>query len=172
VGESVHRAGCRRLILFNSHGGQIHSLGIACRSLRVRFGMLAVACSWFRAIELDDLFSAREIRHGIHAGEIETSLMLHLMPERVAMARADDFVPISVAIEESNSMLTAEGGVGFGWQAQDLHPSGASGNAAAADAARGKEVCERAARALVRLIEDAAAFDLDRFGVPTIYQHG
>jgi creatinine amidohydrolase len=172
VGESVWRAGCRKIILFNSHGGQVHTLDIVCRDLRVRFGMLAVACSWFRAIELDDLFSTSEIRHGIHAGEIETSVMLHLWPDLAAMDRAADFVPLSVAIENSNSMLTAEGGIGFGWQAQDLHPSGASGNAAVADAERGAATLERAARALVRLVGDAAAFDMERFAGRTIYQHG
>lgn len=172
VAESVHRAGCRKIILFNSHGGQMHPLDITCRSLRIRFGMLAVACSWFRAIDINDLFAANEIKHGIHAGEIETSIMLHLVPDLVNMEAAADFVPLSVQIEESASSLTPEGNVSFGWQAQDLHPSGACGNAAAADAARGSEIVERAARALVRLAGEVAAFPMDRLAVPTIYHNG
>ena len=169
LAESAHRAGCRKIILFNSHGGQMHALEILCRMLRIRLGMLAVACSWFRTTALGDIFSESEIRHGIHAGEIETSAMLHLLPDLVAMDRAADFVPLSVAIEASESMLTPEGKVGFGWQAQDLHPSGACGNAAAADAERGAEIIERAARALVTLAGDVAAFPMERLTTRTIY---
>ncbi len=55
-------------------------------------------------------------------------------------ARRADFVPLSVSLEASGGLLMPEGaGVGFGWQMQDLHPSGAAGNAAAADAQRGRD---------------------------------
>jgi creatinine amidohydrolase len=58
--------------------------------------------------------------------------------------------------------LTAEGAVGFGWQAQDLHPAGVSGNAANADAVKGALVLDRAATGLMRLIEATHNFDMNR----------
>src|ERR1043165_4287384 len=51
VGESVHRAGCRKLVLFNSHGGQPQVMEIVCRELRVKLDMFAVSCSWFRIVD-------------------------------------------------------------------------------------------------------------------------
>jgi creatinine amidohydrolase len=162
LGESVHRAGGRKLILFNSHGGQPQVIDIVCRELRVRHGMFAVNAMWSRMIRKDDLFSAHELRHGIHGGEVETSVMLHLHPDLVEMEEAADFVPLSVALEEEGGILTPEGGVGFGWQAQDLDASGACGNAAAADAERGAALIERAAEALVRLCREVARYPLDR----------
>lgn len=169
IGESVHRAGCRRIIFFNSHGGQPQVMEIVCRELRVKLGMLAVGCSWFRAIDSSDLFDAGERRHGIHGGEAETSVMLHLHPDLVAMDHAIDFVPRSVEMARANALLTPVGPVGFGWQAQDLHPAGACGNAAAADAGRGREEVERAAKALVQLCGEAAAFPLASLTDRTAY---
>ena len=169
LARSAYRAGIRKLILFNSHGGQPQVMEIVCRELRVELGMLAVACSWFHLVEMSDLFSPTERRHGIHAGAIETSLMLHLHPELVTMSEAADFEPSSVAIERDYRHLTAEGGISFGWQAQDLHPTGACGDATKADAATGAELLERAARGLVELVTDVAAFPFEKLTTGTAF---
>lgn len=162
MARSVARAGARRIVFFNSHGGQMALMDIVCRDIRIELGMLAVACSWFRVTPIDDLFSATEIQHGIHGGDIETSMMLAIAPQLVDMSKAEDFSPLTVEIEQSGSPLTAEGAVGFGWQAQDLHPAGVCGNASVATAEKGKAVLERAAKGLLDLIEATAAFDLSR----------
>lgn len=169
MAKSAWRAGVRRIVLWNSHGGQPQVMEIVCRELRVELGMFAVGASWFRAIETADLYPAAERRHGIHGGESETSAMLHLHPELVRMDLAADFVSRSVALERDGSMLAPETGVGFGWQAQDLHPAGVAGNAAAADAGRGREEVERAAHALVRLVGDVAAYPLSALARTTAF---
>ena len=169
IGESVHRAGCRKILFFNSHGGQPQVMDIVCRELRVKLGMLAVGASWFRTVDNGDLFDASERRHGIHAGESETSVMLHLHPDLVDMTKAENFVPLSVAMERDYTILTPEGAIGFGWQTQDLQSAGACGNAAAADAERGREVVERAADAFVKLLEEIDRFPLSQITGRTAY---
>jgi creatinine amidohydrolase len=163
IGESVLRAGCKRLIIFNSHGGQPQIMEIVCRELRVRHGMLAISVSWFGVTQVDDLFSAHELKHGIHGGEVETSMLLALRPDLVDMERAGDFTPLSVEMAAAGGLLTPEGAVGFGWQTQDLSPAGACGDAAKADAERGRILIDRAAHALLRLCQEASAFPLSRF---------
>ncbi len=169
IGESVHRAGCRKILYFNSHGGQPQVMEIVCRELRVKLGMFAVGCSWFRSIDTSDLFDELELKHGIHGGEVETSMMLHLHRDLIDMDQAGDFAPLSIELERENAMLTPEGTVGFGWQTQDLHPSGACGNAAAADTERGGIVVERAAHALVKLLGEIDRYPLSRLERPTAY---
>ncbi|MCF1460608.1 creatininase family protein [Agrobacterium vitis] len=171
LARSVKRAGAAKLILFNSHGGQMALMDIICRDIRIELGMLAVSCSWFRIAPVEDLFSRAEIDHGIHGGDIETSMMLAIAPERVAMDKAEDFIPLTVAIEKSGSMLTAEGAVGFGWQAQDLHPAGVCGNAANATAQKGQIVLDRAADGLVSLIAATQAFDLSQLTSQTRFSN-
>ena len=169
VGESVHRAGCRKIILFNSHGGQTQLMEIVCRELRVKLSMFAVSCSWSRTVDSSDLIDAQEGRHGIHGGNSETSIMLHLHRHLVDMRYAENFVPRSFEIAQTYEMLTPEGAVGFGWQIQDLEPAGACGNAAAADDKRGAELVERAARKLIALIQEVERYPLDSMTPVTRY---
>jgi creatinine amidohydrolase len=110
-----------------------------------------------------------ELKHGIHGGEVETSVMLHLHGDLITMEHAANFAPISIEIEKAGGMLTPEGAVGFGWQTQDLEPSGACGDAASADAARGGILVQRAAEALVQLCREVHAYPLERITRKTLY---
>jgi creatinine amidohydrolase len=156
MAESVHRAGCRKIIFFNSHGGQPQLIDIVCRELRVRLNMLAVACSWYNVTEMADLIDAHELRHGIHGGAVETSMMLYLHPELVRMNLAQNFVSSAAAVEAENSVLRVEGSTGFGWQTQDLNAAGACGDATRADAETGRQLIERAAAALATLVAEVS----------------
>ncbi len=162
LGESVHRSGFRRLLLFNSHGGNPPAMELVATDLRVRLGMLVVCCSWHRLGLPEGAIAEHERRHGIHGGEIETAMMLHLHPELVDMGQAQDFETEAARLAEQYRHLHATGGITFGWQTQDLHPSGACGNARRADAATGQRLVEHAAQQLVVLFQDIAHFDLDR----------
>jgi creatinine amidohydrolase len=154
----VHRAGCRKIIFFNSHGGQPQLLDIVCRDLRVRLNMLAVNCAWYDVTPMQDLFDAKELRHGIHGGAVETSMMLYLHPSLVKMERARNFVSRAVAVEAENAVLRIEGSTGIGWQTQDLNAEGVCGDATQADVAKGRELIERAAAALATLAADVARY--------------
>lgn len=161
IGESVARAGVRKFVMLNSHGGQPQIMDIVARDLRVRLGMFAVAANLSGLHGQRALFTDAELRHGIHGGESETSQMLHLRPNLVRMAHAANFAPLSIGLEHDYQFLRAEGAaVGFGWQAQDLHPSGASGDAASADAARGAQVVAGGARGVAALMAEVARFPL------------
>lgn len=163
IGDSVARAGVRKMVIFNSHGGQPQVADIVARDLRVKHRMLVVTANSYALGKPEGLFPEDELVHGIHGGTIETSIMLHLRPDLVKMDKAQDFVPLSVAMAREYEMLTPEGKVGFGWQTQDLNPHGACGNAAAADAARGAKVVDHYARRFVQLLREIDRFPLATF---------
>jgi creatinine amidohydrolase len=161
IGESVHRAGLRKLVMVNSHGGQPQIMDIVARDLRVRLGMLAVCCGLSSLGRIPGLFSAQEGEHGIHGGSSETSQMLHLRPELVRRDRIRDFVPASIEVAAEYKYLRYEGsGIGFGWQTQDLNADGACGNATDADAERGSRLVELRAKGLVELVAEVSRFPL------------
>lgn len=162
IGRSVARAGLRRLVVINSHGGNGPAMDAVTRTLRIECGMLAAFTSWHRLGYPDGLFAADELRHGVHGGEVETSLMLALAPDQVRMDKARDFTPATRAMETEFAQLRASAPGGFGWMAQDLHPSGAIGNAAAATAAKGEAALAHGARAFAELLADVARFPLAR----------
>jgi creatinine amidohydrolase len=159
IGESVHRAGLRKLVIVNSHGGNVSAVELAARDLRVRQNMLAVACSWFGFGYPDGLFTQEEQVHGIHAGAIETSIMLAAHPSLVRSARARTFASAGIEIEREFRHLGVGGPARLGWMSQDLHDSGAMGDARAATADKGKAALEFGARAFVELLGEVDRFD-------------
>jgi creatinine amidohydrolase len=162
IAESVRRAGVRKLVFANGHGGNVAALDLVALDLRARLGMLAVPCSFSRFGYPEGLFAPEEIAHGIHGGDIETSIMLAARPHLVRTDAAKDFVPTSIAMAREFKQLRAGEPVGFGWMSQDLNPSGAIGDATLATAAKGEAALAHGARAFVELLDDVARFDLAR----------
>ena len=162
IGASVRRAGIVKLVIVNSHGGNAALIDLAARQLRVRHGMLAVHCSWSRFGYPAGLFGDAEETHGVHGGEIETAIMLAAYSGLVRRDKIADFKPGTIAMERDFTWLRADVPVGFGWMTQDLHPSGAVGDATAATAAKGDAALGHGARAFVALLDDVRRFDLAR----------
>ncbi|HEX9167510.1 MAG TPA: creatininase family protein [Roseiarcus sp.] len=162
IGDGVARAGCRKLVFMNSHGGNVPVIDAVARELRVRHGMLAVHAGWQRLGYPLDLFSAVERTHGIHGGDAETSLMLAFRPKTVRMSEAQDFVSAAVGIEQEFRHLRVTQPIGFGWMASDLHELGTAGDAANATAAKGEACADYGADAFIDLLRDVLAFDLRR----------
>ncbi|HVY21349.1 MAG TPA: creatininase family protein [Bauldia sp.] len=166
IGDSVHRAGVEKLIVINSHGGNVPMVDIVTRELRVRHDMLAVGTAWSRFGHPEAITSAEEPLYGIHGGDIETSIMLHLRPDLVKMDLAEDFRSTQLRMATEFKHLRAHGPVQFGWKAQDLNPKGTVGNAKAATAEKGRAVVDHQARGFVELCGDVHAFDVDRLWTP------
>lgn len=160
IGESVARTGVRKFVIFNSHGGQPQVVEIVARELRVRHAMLAVASSWYGFGVPEGLFPPEEIRHGIHGGAIETSMMLHLRPDLVHRDKLADFPSLGARLSETFHLLGPTGTAKFGWQTQDLNPAGACGDARNADAGRGAKLVDFAARKFITLLEEVHRFPL------------
>ena len=162
IGESLARAGLRKLVLVTSHGGNVAAMELVARDLRARLGMLAVTVGWHRFGYPDDAFSSEEKRHGIHGGDIETSLMLAAKAETVRMEKAPNATPATVGMAREFKWLGAYRPAGFAWMTQDLHPSGAVGDATLASAAKGDAALTRGAEAFVELLGEVDRFDLER----------
>jgi creatinine amidohydrolase len=163
IGEAVHRAGLRKLIIVNSHGGNSEVIAILTRELRVRLNMLAVASQWRRFGLPPDVYAAYDATYGIHAGDIETSLMLHFRPELVDKAKAKLFPSRAADIEKQFTHLRPIGTHAFGWIAGDLNSDGAVGDASAATAEKGRLTAEFQADGFIALLRDVTRFRVDEW---------
>jgi creatinine amidohydrolase len=163
IGECVARAGVRKLLLLNAHGGQVSLMDIVARELRGRCRLIVYSCSWWN-LPLGDavtgLFSPEEHRFGVHAGDIETSMMLALAPQRVQMAQASDFASSSRERAQRHPVLGNGRSAKLGWHMQDYNPQGAAGNAAAATAAKGQALVEAAGAQLAVLLRELSDLSL------------
>jgi creatinine amidohydrolase len=159
LGESVARAGLRKLVMVTSHGGNSAAMTLVAQDLRAQYGLLAVTTGWYRFGAPQGLFSAEELRHGIHGGAVETSIMLARYPEAVRGDGISDFRSSGLAMEKDYRWLSANRPAPFAWQVQDLHASGAVGDATQASAEKGERLLDHSARAFCELLADVDKFD-------------
>ncbi|TMM52928.1 creatininase family protein [Sulfitobacter sabulilitoris] len=157
--DGIARAGVTRVLCLNGHGGNTAILEIAVRAARVDHGLVAAHASWFAFA--GDLSGFADVAHDLHAGEIETSAMLALRPDRVNMDLAQDFTAGMAAWEAANHLTGLTGQAARpGWVIEDLNPDGACGDASAATARKGARLIETAGQELARYLADFATFDL------------
>jgi creatinine amidohydrolase len=154
IGEQAHRSGIRKFVMLNAHGGNSPLMAIVATELRVRFNMLAVATSWLRFGLPDGVMDAEERHLDIHAGLIETSVMLALHGDKVEMKRADNFNSRQRDYMRDYTHLRAYGPHAFGWQMSDLSDAGAAGNASGASAELGEKILDHAIAGLLELLRD------------------
>lgn len=151
IGLSVARAGVRKMIIVNSHGGNVDVNSIVSRELRVQAGMFCVKTQWTSFGHPDGMFSDREMSYGLHGGDVETSLMLHFHPNLVDMSKAIDFSSTA----ETNS-ISPIGPTSYGWIASDLNEHGVVGDASSATAEKGKAVANFQTDGMVQLLDRVA----------------
>lgn len=164
IAESVVRAGVRKFVMFNAHGGQMNAMDIAVRDIRERFGILAVSAHWYTLGLPPGTVDAHEARHGIHGGALETSLLLALAPGKVRMDRAKRFASLTETLERDNRFLSITTTGKIGWQMQDLNPEGAAGDATQASAEKGRAIVDFVAGRFVELLGEVDRFDLALLG--------
>ena len=161
IAESVAASGFKKLLLLNSHGGQVGFMDIVARDLRARLGMMVYSANWFnlplvdeQGVHINDIFSPHEHRFGIHAGEIETSMMLALDPQYVCMEYAQNFASTSEQRAAKYAILGDGKTAKLAWQIQDYNSSGAVGNALAASSEKGQRVIGAAGLSLAKLLAE------------------
>lgn len=161
IAESVLASGVRKLVLFNTHGGNTGLMDVVARDWRNRLGMLVYSTSWFNLplLEADgkdamERFPAAEQRFGVHGGQVETSMMLALKPRLVRQSRFKSFASTSEQRARDYPTLGNGRSAKLAWAAQDLNPEGAAGNAAAADLEDGLALIDAAGRAMATLLRE------------------
>jgi creatinine amidohydrolase len=169
LGECVARAGVKKLLLFNAHGGQVSLMDIVARELRMRCGLIVYSCSWWNlplGEAVTGQFPPDEHRFGVHAGDMETSLMLALRAQTVRMAQAQDFPSTSRERAAQYPVLGNGRSAKLGWAMQDYNAQGAAGNAAAASAEKGQALLDAAGTQLALLLQEIARLPLSTVAPP------
>ncbi len=168
IGTGVARAGVRKLVFFNAHGGHVGAMDVVARELRISHGLIVYGVSWFNLPlgAAGAQFSDDEHRFGVHAGDIETSMMLALAPEHVRMDKARDFASASRDRSAGYPILGNGRSAKLGWAMEDYNSHGAAGNAANATASKGEAVIAAAATQLALMLAEVSRLPLEIVGVP------
>ncbi|NEO28167.1 MAG: creatininase family protein [Kamptonema sp. SIO4C4] len=157
MADSIYRAGFRKLVFINGHGGQPQILDIVARDLHQEYGDFLVfpLFAWKVPNDAEALITPKELELGIHAGDAETSIMLSLLPEQVKSDRVLCEYPPTLP---AGSLLSVEGQLPFAWVTQDLTRSGVIGDATTASKEKGDRLLASVAAGWVQVLEEIYHF--------------
>lgn len=158
IGLSVAHAGVRKIVIINSHGGNLDLISILSRELRVQAGMIAVKAQWSSFGNPPGILSPQEERYGIHGGDGETSLMLAFRPDLVDMSLAQDF-----RSSAETAPIPPTGAVSLAWVSSDLNPHGVVGEAHLGTAEKGRAIAQHYAAGMIALLRQVRDLRLDGY---------
>ena len=163
TGEALQHAGVRRLVVSNSHGGNLSAIDVAARRLREEHGLLVVKTSYCDGPRPDGAgLPDEEWRYGLHGGAVETAMMRHLRPDLVRLDAVQRFLSLDEDLSGALRRVSAEGGASFAWLAGDLNPQGVAGDATLGTGDLGARLVAHYGQVLADVIRDAREFPLDR----------
>jgi creatinine amidohydrolase len=156
IGSSLASAGFRRLVLYNTHGGNSSLVDVMARDLRAEFN-LRVFCLFGSAGAAFTGLGAQEKAYGFHAGEIETAFLLSATPELV---NTSEYTVNYIADITAPELLKPENASAtFAWLTRDIAPSGVMGDPTPSSAEKGERWIEAAATAAAACLEAMLAYE-------------
>jgi creatinine amidohydrolase len=152
IGASLAAAGFKKLVLYNSHGGNTSLNDVMARDLRAEFGLRTFHMGASAGAKADGLHP-QEAKYGFHAGEWETAVLLRATPELIDTTA---YTVNYIARLEDDSILSPEqGAVNFAWLTRDIAPSGVMGDPRPATANNGEKWIAAAAVKVAAALEAA-----------------
>ena len=161
IGASVARAGVKKLLMFNAHGGNVGLMDVVGREIRKETGLQVFHSNWYDLADatfMEGLFGREELRFGIHAGDTETSLMLAIRPELVLTDQLIHHPSTSEHKAKHFPILGNGRSVKQSWMTTDYSSTGAMGNASLATVEKGRLVLDHVGHRLMDLVREISRF--------------
>ena len=153
--ESLEHQGLKKLIIINSHGG--NAFAPILRELFPKTKMFICCVNTYQCLDAREHFE----NPGDHAGEMETSIMMHIHPELVA--------PLSDAGNGSvKTFKIAALNQGWAWSQRDwrkISKDNGAGNPMKATKIKGKKYTEAAVKKIASFFMEVADADIDKLYV-------
>jgi creatinine amidohydrolase len=156
IGASLHAAGFRKLVLYNTHGGNSALVDVMARDLRAEFGLRTFHMSGAAGAPAEGL-SPQEAKFGFHAGEWETALLLAATPELIdTTAYTSNYIS---TLDRESILAPERGPVNFAWLTRDIAESGVLGDPTPATAENGERWIAAAAAKAAEAITAAFYYE-------------
>ncbi len=155
IARSLARSGFQKLLLLNTHGGNTDLLNMMAREIRIDTGMAVFRLDPGSLGLGEGLISSAEKQVGIHAGDVETSIVLAVKREWVDMSLAPCELP---RFPESRYLQFR--GKAFAWVMDDLSESGISGDATQATAEKGEAMLALGGKLLAEALLEISRFEM------------
>ena len=155
IAGCIAKHGFKKLVLFNSHGGNTDMANLISRDLRIDFGLQVYVFDWWFTsfwAEAREKYQQSGPYGIFHACELETSLMLEARPETVRMDLAVDEDPAECFT--GDKFVTVFGPVNAGWRTKDVTKSGVIGAPTYATKEKGQAFFAYAVEKLFAILQE------------------
>lgn len=151
ITKSVAYHGFKKILLVNGHGSNTPLIDLVARKTVLETQSLCAAVTYIW-LAIEAFNQVKDTAVLAHADEFETSLYLHLAPERVQMDKAGHGDDVSGKYMSSDSMYTYPVRFNDYWgRWTDL---GVHGDARTATAEKGKVIFEAAVGAMLNIVDE------------------
>ncbi len=154
IATSVRRAGFHKLVFLNGHGGNQDVLNLMAREIRIETGLTVFTVHPLMRIHAQEgvpTLCEAEAKNGIHAGQVETAILLHIANDLVRQDKMKAEYPVAF---DHCSHIGFTGPVPFSWMAHDLSKSGVFGDPTLANEADGEAWINQTTTAMYELFKD------------------
>lgn len=158
LGRSTVANGFRKLLLLNGHGGNMDTLKLISRDIRIETGLMIFIVSVGGLTISDQIVSKEEMLLGIHGGDYETSLIMSAYPEWVSKDKLPNETP---NLTKMSKYLRFQKG-NFAWTIDDVSKSGALGNATLATKEKGDKLYQEHGKELAAILTDILEFESNK----------
>jgi len=149
LGASVAAGGFKKLVLYNTHGGNTSLVDVLARDMRAEFGLRTFSLFGSPGAVFEGV-SQQERTYGFHAGEIETAFLLHASP---SLVHPEQYTSNYIARVDQPEPLKPEGSAAnFAWLTKDIATSGVLGDPSAATAEKGARWSDEAATRIAEIL--------------------
>ena len=156
LGASLAASGFKKLVLYNTHGGNSSLVDVMARDLRAEFGLRTFALYGSGGISFEGV-SEQEQAYGFHAGEIETAFLLSAVPELVdTTAYTVNYI---AEIDKPELLRPENAAATFAWLTRDIAVSGVMGDPRPATAENGARWVDRAATRIADALQAMALYE-------------
>ena len=156
LGASIAASGFKKLVLFNTHGGNSSLVDVVARDLRAEFGLRLFSLFGSGGAAFTGL-GDQERAYGFHAGEVETSFLLSAIPELV---HTGEYTQNYIADIAKPELLKPENASAtFAWLTRDIAPSGVMGDPNPSTAEKGALWIEEAATKIAAALTAMPAYE-------------
>ena len=157
IGENVARNGFKRFAILNAHGGNSEIIDFVIRDIREATGLMVFGLHVYLRIAVPQSgLNDDEMTYGIHAGDVETSMLLSCCPELVHQDLAPDGTPHQLKKLNTPPFM---GPLNFAWLTRDITPTGVLGNAQTADPTRGETYLADGGAEVAEMIQKIVEFE-------------
>ena len=149
LGASIAAGGFKKLVLYNTHGGNTSLVDVLARDLRAEFGLRTFSLFGSPGATFDGV-SKQERTYGFHAGEIETAYLLHATP---ALVHPEEYTANYIARVDQAGAAEARGlAANFAWLTKTLRRAACWAIRPAATAENGERWSNDAAARIAELL--------------------